>query len=117
MKKDFITALAGLFALALALPAVGQQFHSNDITPPATAAGKLSGASSGKQVGGGTNGHAYLLNGNALTAVDLQPAGYYSSMATSTDDFQQGGYASSSLGGIHAMVWSGSPGSAVDLNP
>ena len=94
------------------------QYYSNDLTPPSANSGKLQGASQGKQVGGGGNSHAYLLSGNALSAVDLHPAtGYYSSMATSTDGVEQCGYSGSSLGGIHAMKWSGSSSSAVDLHP
>ena len=80
--------LAGI--VLLAVPGYSQ-YYSNDITPPSANSGKLQGASSGKQVGGGSNSHAYLLSGNALSAVDLHPAtGYYSSMATSTDGTDQG---------------------------
>ncbi|MEZ5355109.1 MAG: hypothetical protein R2762_20935 [Bryobacteraceae bacterium] len=78
----------------------------------------MHGASGRRQAGGGRNSHAYYLSNNALSAVDLHPAsGYYSSMATSTDGVQQCGYAGSSLGGIHAMKWSGSSSSYVDLHP
>lgn len=102
----------------LAIPGLAQQYHSNDLTPPYASAGKLQGTRSGKQVGGGSNSHAYLLSGNALTSIDLHPVtGYYSSMATSTDGLEQCGYSGSSLGGIHAMKWSGSSSSAVDLHP
>lgn len=94
------------------------QYYANDITPPASTSAKLNGGSRGKQAGGGNNSHAYLLSNNALSAVDLHPAtGYYSSMATSSDDFEQCGYAGSLLGGIHAMKWSGSSSSYVDLQP
>ncbi len=107
--------LAGI--VLIAVPGYSQ-YYSNDITPPSANSGKLHGASQGKQVGGGSNNHAYLLSGNALSAVDLHPAtGYYSSMATSTDGTDQCGYSGSSLGGIHAMKWSGSSSSAVDLHP
>ena len=107
--------LAGI--VLLAAPGYSQ-YYSNDITPPSANSGKLQGASSGKQVGGGSNSHAYVLSGNALSAVDLHPAtGYYSSMATSTDGTDQCGYSGSNLGGYHAMKWSGSSSSAVDLHP
>lgn len=105
--------------LAMSLTAVAQQpqYNSNDVTPPGPAAGKLTGATSGKQVGGGSDNHAYLLGGNALTAVDLHPAGYASSMATATDDTQQCGYGySASTGGNHAMLWFGSSATFVDLH-
>lgn len=106
-----------LSALLLALPTFAQ-YHSNDLTPPAATAGKLHGASKGRQVGGGSNNHAYLFTGNALTAVDLHPSvGYLYSVATSTDDTDQCGYAYSNLGGIHAVKWSGSSSSMVDLQP
>lgn len=106
-----------LATVLLALPSFAQ-YHSNDLTPPAAAAGKLHGASKGRQVGGGSNNHAYLFTGNALTAVDLHPSvGYVYSVATSTDDTDQCGYAYSNLGGIHAVKWSGSSSSMVDLHP
>ena len=106
-----------LSALLLALPTFAQ-YHSNDLTPPASTAGKLHGASKGRQVGGGSNNHAYLFTGNALTAVDLHPSvGYIYSVATSTDDTDQCGYAYSNLGGIHAVKWSGSSSSMIDLQP
>ena len=106
-----------LGALLLALPTFAQ-YHSNDLTPPTSTAAKLLGASKGKQVGGGSNNHAYLMSGDALSAVDLHPTvGYLYSVATSTDDTDQCGYAYSSLGGIHAVKWSGSSTTMVDLQP
>ena len=103
--------------LALSLSAFAQQYNSNDVTPPGPNAGKLTGATTGKQVGGGSNGHAYLLTGTALTAVDLHPAGWITSMAMSTDDTQQCGYGySASTGGNHAMLWAGSSNTFVDLH-
>src|SRR5206468_3397074 len=94
-----------------------QQYNSNDVTPIGPAAAKLTGAGTGKQVGGGNDGHAYLLTGDSLTSIDLHPLGYSSSMALSTDDTQQCGYAfSTSSFGNHAMLWSGSSASAVDLH-
>ena len=103
--------------LMMAGTAFGQQYHSNDLTPPVVTAAKLMGASTGKQVGGGNNNHAYLLKGNALAATDLHPAGYWSSVATASDDIEECGYGSGPLGGIHALKWSGSAASAVDLGP
>ena len=90
------------------------QYNANDITPPSSNSGKLTGAANGKQVGGGGNGHAMLLNGNALTSIDLHPAGYSYSMATSTDGTEHCGYAYGF--GIHAMKWSGTSNTAVDLH-
>jgi uncharacterized membrane protein YgcG len=94
------------------------QYYSNDVTPAGAAAGKLTAAASGKQVGGGSDNHAYLvLAGNGMAATDLHPAGYITSLALSTDDTQQCGYAYSvASSGNHAMLWSGSAASAVDLH-
>ena len=111
-----LRGLAGV--LLLTLPSLAQQYNSNDLTPPNAMNGKLNGASSGKQAGGGGNGHALLESGNALTSIDLHPSfGYSSSMATATDDVDQCGYAYSSSGfGNHASKWSGSAASFVDLH-
>ena len=100
-RHTIATALCSIFMLATAwgqLP----QYNANDITPPSSNSGKLTGAANGKQVGGGGNGHAMLLNGNALTSIDLHPAGYSYSMATSTDGTEHCGYAYGF--GIHAMA-------------
>jgi hypothetical protein len=103
--------------LALIATPAFSQYYANDITPPGSNSGKLSGAANGKQVGGSGNGHAVLLTGNALSSVDLNPAGYITSTASSTDGVQQCGWAYSSLGGgNHSMVWSGSASSYVDLH-
>src|SRR5258705_12590506 len=93
------------------------QYYANDFTPPSAISGKLTGAASGKQVGGSGNGHAVLLTGNALTSVDLHPLGYSNSIAEATDDLEQWGdaYAPAS-GGSHAIKWSGSAASYVDLH-
>jgi hypothetical protein len=115
-RRTLVSTLTIACLAAMSLPAFGQQFHSNDVTPPNSTAAKLTGASSGTQVGGGSNGHAVLLTGNALSSVDLNPTGYYSSMATSADDVQQCGYGYSNLG-THAVLWSGSAASSVDLHP
>lgn len=102
--------------ILLAVPAFGQ-YYANDITPPSANNGKLNAASNGKQVGGSGNGHAVLMNGNALSYVDLHPVGsvYVNSMVTSTDDLQQCGYGYSPYGN-HAILWAGSSASFVDLH-
>jgi hypothetical protein len=103
--------------LALIATPAFSQYYANDITPPGSNTGKLTGAASGKQVGSSGNGHAVLLTGNALSSVDLHPAGYITSTASSTDGMQQCGWAYSSLGGgNHSMVWSGSASAYVDLH-
>ena len=101
--------------LLLALPALPQQYNSNDVTPPNSLTGKLNAAATGKQVGVDGNNHAILETGNAANAVDLHPsAAYYSSMAISTDDVDQCGYVQ--LGGPRASKWSGSAASFFDLH-
>ena len=102
--------------LLFSLPVLAQQYNSNDVTPPNSRSGKLTGAGAGKQAGVDGNNHAILENGNAVTAVDLHPsASYYSSMAISTDDVEQCGYATY-FGSPHAMRWSGSAASFVDMH-
>src|SRR5207249_1899608 len=108
--------LAGLLLLSFSLPVFGQQYNSNNVTPPNSRTGKLNGAATGKQVGVDGNNHAILENGNAAASVDLHPsATYYSSMAISTDNLEQCGYANYG-GSPHAMKWSGSASSFVDLH-
>jgi hypothetical protein len=63
----------------MTLSAFAQQYNANDVTPVGPSAAKLTGAVNSKQVGGGSDGHAYLLN--VQTAVDLHPPGFTSSMA------------------------------------
>jgi hypothetical protein len=109
-----LSLAAGILFLA---EPVFAQYYANDITPPSSNTGKLNGAANGKQVGGSGNGHAVLLNGNALSSADLHPAAYSTSIATSTDDVQQCGYGYAPLGGgNHALMWSGSAASYVDLH-
>src|ERR1700674_1154203 len=99
---------AVVLALLFGLPVFGQ-YNSNDVTPPATPSGKLTGASNGRQVGGGSNGRAYRLNGNAASAVDLNAPGFVNLIAMATDDTQQCGYGYSlSTYGNHAIMWSSS---------
>ncbi len=102
--------------LLLALPALAQQYNSNDVTPPNSRTGKLNAAATGKQVGVDGNNHAILENGNAVSTVDLHPSSaYYSSMAISTDDVDQCGYVNY-LGGPRASKWSGSAATFLDLH-
>ena len=121
-RKVLLPTLAALASvLATSLAAAAQEYHSNDLTPAGSAAGRLNATATGQQVGAAQASagysHAVLLSGNALTAVDLNPANYYYSMAMCADDFQQGGWGYSLLGGIHAIVWNGSSSLYADLNP
>ena len=121
MKRTLRPLLAAACSLLLLSSALGQGYYSNDVTPAGSGSGKLTAASSGKQVGGAQPAgsyypHAVLLSGNAVTGIDLNPATAWESMATSADDTQQGGWAYLATG-QHAVVWSGSAASYVDLHP
>ncbi len=104
-------------ALLLALPLLAQKYNSNDVTPPKSLTGKLVGAATGKQVGADGNNHAFVESGNAALAEDLHPttAGYYSSMAISTDGVEQCGYANYG-GNSHAVKWTGTAASFFDMH-
>jgi len=77
--------------------------------------------SGGQEVGSGTlintpsDVHALLWTGTAASAVDLNPAGYSSSIAYGTNGRQQVGFASAPAMDTHALLWSGTAGSAIDL--
>jgi hypothetical protein len=88
------------------------------------------GASGNQQVGSGNIGeiHALLWTGSASSAVDLNPwpnlPGITESESLATDGLQQVGdgwgpdAAGTSFPSLsHALLWNGSAGSAVDLNP
>jgi hypothetical protein len=64
----------------------------------------------------GFSQHAVFWNTSG-TPLDLNPAGFNSSIGYATDGSQQVGYGSPSTGGSHALLWSGSAASAVDLHP
>lgn len=111
---------AAACALALGATAFAQQYHANDLTPPGSSGGRLDSGSGGHQCGSALQAsgyyHAVMLSGNALTATDLNPVGYYYSQALCSDDTQQGGWGYSA-NGSHALLWSGSSSSYVDLHP
>src|SRR3954464_12870120 len=113
--------LATACSLAVSLTAFGQDYHSNDLTPAGSSAGRLNSASRGKQVGAAqmSNGysHAVVPRGNALAATDLNPTNYWYSMAMCSDDFQEGGWGYAMTGGIHALVWDDQSSSYAELNP
>lgn len=121
MKNVLLRTLAAASCLLAGRSAFAQAYHTNDLTPPGATSGKLTGSKDGVEVGATelTSGypHAVMLRGNALTAVDLHPVGYYYSLATCTDGVQQGGWGYANSGLVHALVWSGSSSSYADLNP
>jgi hypothetical protein len=66
---------------------------------------------------GGAFGHAILWNDfSAEKAVDLNPAGFTGSSALGVGGGQQVGFAELGSGDLHAMVWSGTSQSALDLH-
>jgi hypothetical protein len=90
--------------------------------PPGYASANASGypqsAASGQVVGDGlglSSNHALLWTGPG-TPIDLNPSGFNQSFARGTDGSHQVGEAR--LGTVyHAMLWSGTAASAVDLQP
>ena len=98
-----------------------------DLHPAGYLSSSATGVSGDQQVGSGTtppaNGdsppiHALLWRGTADSVVDLNPSQFGSdaqSAAAFTNGTQQAGYYILSSGGQRAMIWSGTPGSAVDL--
>ncbi|HLJ50622.1 MAG TPA: hypothetical protein VKU01_31630 [Bryobacteraceae bacterium] len=76
---------------------------------------------------GASQASAYLWKGSTSGAVNLNPAGFTSSVAFATNGVQQGGFAYTTSFCAncvpqttpvrHAMLWSGTAASAVDLNP
>ena len=76
--------------------------------------GTQGGAGDGAATGGAE--HALLWSGTAASAIDLHPAGNYSSSSVwAVSGTSQAGLAET--GYIHAMLWNGTAASAVDLNP
>lgn len=121
MKHVLLRTLAAASSLWAGRSALAQAYHTNDLTPPGATSSKLTGSKDGMEVGATelTSGspHAVLIRGNALSSVDLHPAGYYYSLATCTDGVQQGGWGYGTSGLVHALVWNGSASSYSDLNP
>jgi hypothetical protein len=61
--------------------------------------------------------HAGYWSGSAASFVDLDPTGAYQSFAKATNGTQQGGSIAASAFNDRATLWSGTPGSAVNLHP
>ena len=78
-------------------------------------------AGGSQQVGWGSAGtsqyqHALLWTGRPDNVVDLQPDGFFSSVANASNGRQQVGWGDSeAAGGNHALLWTGTAGSVVDL--
>jgi hypothetical protein len=85
--------------------------------------GQQVGIGQGSSTGGLGVSHALLWSGTANSAVDLHPTGFDNSTAFGTNGVNQVGYGSvmGNIGGTttelrHALLWSGSATSVLDLN-
>jgi hypothetical protein len=91
-----------------------------DLNPAGFSSSQAYGLSGNQQAGFGTPAgspnHALLWSGSANSAVDLNPAGFSTTLAMSTNGTQQVGFGSpSGSNHHHALVWTGTPTSCVDL--
>lgn len=89
-----------------------------DLDPTGTSSQAL-GTSGTQQVGMVSNfngDHAALWN-SAPGHLDLNPAGFKSSIAYGTNDSQQVGNGVTTSNQFHALMWNGSAASAIDLHP
>jgi probable HAF family extracellular repeat protein len=110
-------------------------YQAVDLNPTVLTESWAYGAGSGQQAGCGCYGYppttdgvrAMLWTGSAASAVDLNPSGFTFSGINATDGTQQAGWGNVFyiIGGRyphiinydHAVLWTGSAASAVDLNP
>ena len=80
--------------------------------------GEISSVASTDPDDGYMYGQAVLWHDTAASMVFLNPAGYVSSGALTTNGSQEGGWAKlTNNSTAHAMMWSGTAASAVDLHP
>jgi hypothetical protein len=113
-----ITAFSGPFAVVWS----GTADSAVNLNPPDSGSSQANAVSGGQQVGYGYFPHRALLwSGSAESVVELQPDGYAASEANATNGIQQAGSgfvgdAFTMVGHSHALVWTGSAASAVDLN-
>lgn len=113
-----VNAFSGPFAVVWS----GAADSAVNLNPPDSSTSQANGVYAGQQVGYGyVPNRALLWKGSADTKVELHPAGYESSVANATNGVQQVGSgfvgdASANATHRHALVWSGSAESAVDLN-
>ncbi|MBP7934264.1 MAG: hypothetical protein KA354_06405 [Phycisphaerae bacterium] len=136
---SIVVLVMGLAASVLdAAPPTRTPYQAVDLNPARLTESWASGVCGGQQVGYGCYGlassysvSAMLWTGSADTAVDLNPAGFTWSGAEDTDGVQQAGWGRVyyMIGGrypyvapylvnyVHAMLWTGSAASAVDLHP
>lgn len=113
-----VNAFNGPFAVVWS----GAADSAVNLNPPDSSTSQAYGVSGGQQVGYGyVPSRALLWKGSADTKVELHPAGFESSVANATNGVQQVGSgfvgdASANVTHRHALVWSGSAESVVDLN-
>ena len=124
MKRSSIHLVIVALMVATATPAMGQAYTGSILFEAAGPGGVATNISTedafgGQIVGASYSGaitqHAELLT--AAGAVDLTPAELTDATALGTNGVQQVGYANTSSGAGHAMLWTGTAASAVDLNP
>lgn len=93
-----------------------------DLHPTDLMSSMILGVAGTQQAGSGVptvgNRQALLWNGSAASVVNLHPAGYSLSLLYATNGTQQAGQATDNAfpQRQHAMVWTGTADSAVDLN-
>lgn len=110
------------FSGPLAVVWSGTADSAVNLNPPDSGSSQANAVSGGQQVGYGYFPHRALLwRGSAESVVELQPDGYAASEANATNGIQQAGFgfvgdAFTLEGHSHALVWTGSAASAVDLN-
>ena len=100
-----------------------------DLNPPGIDISYAHDVAGSKQIGNGFNtsdflSHALLWSGTAASRVDLNPAGYTESFGNGISGSAALGYAqvgygygSSTSDNNHAILWTGTAASKVDLNP
>ncbi len=112
-----MTRTIAISCALLTLPLYAQ-YTSLNLTPPSGGPATLHSAAGGQQAGatGLTISHGLLLKGTATSAVDLHPAGYLNSQATSTDGSQQCGYGQiTDLN--QGILWEGAASPTINLTP
>jgi hypothetical protein len=95
-----------------------------ELNPPGYALAFATGASGVQQVGYGRKNavarlHALLWNGdpNSYVFTDLHPRGFMMSQAMGISGNQEIGNARTRGGNMHAVLWTGTAASCIDLNP
>jgi hypothetical protein len=99
----------------------GTSASAVDLTPPGVTSAYAYGLDGVVEVGCGivapaTASHALLWKGAASTMRDLNPAGFADSCARAAHAGLEAGYGHASNGQLHAIAWSGTAKSAVDLH-